>query len=63
MATLFAAQLNSRTNAAWVLVSLVVYPEWMARARAEVVTAFERHAAVDENSPLLDQLASLPLEA
>lgn len=67
MAALFAAQLNSGINAAWVLVFLTVYPEWMARARAEVTAAIERNSAtlsVDgKERPLLERLASLPLEA
>jgi cytochrome P450 len=63
VAALFAAQLNSGINAAWVLVFLSVYREWMDRARAEVLAAIDRHATADRNASLLDRLASLPLEA
>lgn len=65
VAALFAAQLNSGINAAWVLVFLAINPGWMARARSEVITAIERHttSTADEKTPLLDRLASLPLEA
>jgi sterol 14-demethylase len=64
VAALFAAQLNSGINAAWVLIFLSVNPAWMDRARAEVLSAIERNSTTsDKEAPLLERLASLPFEA
>jgi cytochrome P450 len=59
---LFAGQLNSGINAAWVLSYLADNPQWMARAREEVVAVSRKHNP-DSKSSLVDQLANVPVEA
>ncbi|KAF4556587.1 Cytochrome P450-like protein 49 [Elsinoe fawcettii] len=61
MGALFAGQLNSGINAAWLLTFLAANPAWKAACRAEV----ERVAAKydpDTTRHLADRLASVPLE-
>jgi sterol 14-demethylase len=59
--SLFAGLLNSGINAAWILVYLAVYPEWLSKIREEVVATAAKHSA-DPKAPLVDQLSSLPIE-
>ena len=59
---LFAGQLNSGINAAWVISYLAENPKWMARAREEV-TAIAQNYNTDSKSSLEDQLSNIPVEA
>ena len=62
IAALFAGQLNSGINAAWVLCYLADNPKWMARAREEVAAVAQTHNP-ESRSSLMDQLANIPVEA
>ncbi|KAI9723793.1 MAG: hypothetical protein M1828_004043 [Chrysothrix sp. TS-e1954] len=57
---LFAGQLNSGINAAYVITCLARYPEWRQRCREELAQVAGRYAK-DPSSPLLDQLEQVPL--
>jgi cytochrome P450 len=59
---LFAGQLNSGINAAWVLSYLADNPQWMARAREEVAAVAQDHNPGSRSS-LVDKLANVPVEA
>ncbi|KAF9695214.1 hypothetical protein EKO04_006984 [Ascochyta lentis] len=60
---LFAGQLNTGVNAAYVLCYLATSSEWLARIRAEVHAAAAKYSKHDSNASLLDKLGDLPLDA
>jgi len=62
LGALFAGQLNSGINAAWVLIYLSQSPEWRARALAEVVSVATKYDS-DPAHSLADRLSSVPAEA
>lgn len=62
LGALFAGQLNSGINAAWLLVYLSQSPEWQAKAREEVASIAAKYDP-DDSKPLADRLSSLPAEA
>ncbi|KAL1302876.1 hypothetical protein AAFC00_003204 [Neodothiora populina] len=62
LGALFAGQLNSGINAAWVLIYLSQSPEWQARAREEVESVAAKYDA-DDSKPLYERLSSVPAEA
>ncbi|KAI1076373.1 cytochrome P450 6A1 [Whalleya microplaca] len=59
---LYAGQLNSGVNAAWLHIFLVQNPDWHARVRAEVDAAIAKHRASPSQSAA-DVLGSLSIEA
>ena len=59
---LFAAQLNSGMNAAWILCYLSVHHEWQARALQEIKEVAAKYNS-DTSLPLIDQLSVIPVEA
>jgi len=59
---LFAAQLNTGVNAAYLPCYLAASPEWLQKIRAEVEVVAAKHASKDPNISLLDKLSSLPLD-
>jgi cytochrome P450 len=59
---LFAGIDNSGKNTAWNLVYLAVNPQWKAKAFEEVKRAAAKYSS-DKESPMVEQLSSLPLEA
>lgn len=59
---LFAGQLNSGINAAWLLVYLADNPYWKDRLVQEMKETCSRCAA-DKSLPLVDQLSSLDMDA
>ena len=62
MGALFAGQLNSGINAAWILVYLASTPYWLDRVRDEVDSVANRYAP-DESAPLKERLMQVPIEA
>jgi len=62
LGALFAGQLNSGINAAWVMCYLATSPEWLARTQEEVRRTAGKYAR-DPNAPLRHQLDDVPLEA
>jgi hypothetical protein len=62
ISALFAGQINSGINAAWVLCYLADNPQWMARAREEVAAVARKYNPHSESS-LVDQLSNIPVEA
>lgn len=62
LGALFAGQLNSGINAAWILCYLANDPYWMKRVREEVDTVADRYCA-DKSLPLKDRLMQVPIEA
>lgn len=62
LGALFAGQLNSGINAAWVLVYLSQNPHWQAEARAEVEAVCDRYVP-DKSLSLKDRLSQLPADA
>lgn len=62
LGALFAGQLNSGINAAWVLVYLANNSLWRTKALDEVRSVAARHCP-DKSLPLKDQLMQVPLEA
>lgn len=60
--SLFAGQLNSGVNAAWILVELAQNAEWLARVRAEVAAAVEKHRRDPAQTPA-DVLDTLDMDA
>lgn len=62
LGALFAGQLNSGINAAWILVYLASKPYWLDRVREEVVGVADRHCP-DSDMPLKDRLMRVPIEA
>lgn len=62
LGSLFAGQLNSGINAAWVLVYLANKPYWLERVHEEVITVADRYCP-DSFVPLKDRLMQIPIEA
>lgn len=62
LGALFAGQLNSGVNAAWILIYLATNPIIKDRVFAEVNAAANKYSS-DQNLPLKDRLMSLPIEA
>ncbi|RYO88763.1 hypothetical protein DL766_005187 [Monosporascus sp. MC13-8B] len=58
---LFAGQINSGINAAWVHVHLARNPEWLARVREEVDAAVARHRREESQTPA-DVLSTLTVD-
>ncbi|EON68791.1 hypothetical protein W97_08049 [Coniosporium apollinis CBS 100218] len=62
LGALFAGQLNSGINACYVLCYLAQNPHWLSEARKEITAAGAKHST-NPDQPLVEQLASLSLEA
>ena len=62
MGAVFAGQINSGINAAWVLCYLATSPHWLAEVRKEVEAVAEKYHP-GSSAPLADRLTGLPLEA
>lgn len=62
LGALFAGQLNSGVNAAWVLVYLANKPFWLDRVRDEIKAVADRYAP-DRSQPLKERLMHVPEEA
>lgn len=62
LGALFAGQLNSGINAAWILVYMASKPYWLDRVREEVISVASRYCE-DDSIPLKDRLMHVPLEA
>ncbi|TKA69262.1 hypothetical protein B0A55_08113, partial [Friedmanniomyces simplex] len=62
LGALFAGQLNSGINAAWVLIYLANNRYWLERVREEVLSVADRHCP-DSSIPLKDRLMRIPVEA
>lgn len=62
MGALFAGQLNSGVNSAWVLVYLAHKPFWLKRVREEVESVAERYAP-DKSASLKERLMNVPCDA
>lgn len=62
MGALFAGQLNSGINAAWIIVYLASHPKWRAACQRELESVAARYSP-DHALPLIEQLAVVPLEA
>jgi cytochrome P450 len=60
---LFAGQLNTGVNAAYVLCYLATSPAWLENIRTEVEVAAAKYGTKETNASLLDKLSSLSLEA
>lgn len=62
LGALFAGQLNSGINAAWILVYLANKPYWLDRVRDEVNSVADRYSP-DKSLPLKERLMQVPIEA
>lgn len=62
LGALFAGQLNSGINTAYVLLHLGIYPTWLDRIRKEVNSVADRYAP-DASASLADRLMAVPSEA
>jgi len=62
LGSLFAGQINSGVNTAYILCYLATSDEWMTRIREEVDTIADKYHS-DKSVPLKDRLMSVPLEA
>ncbi|KAK4542279.1 hypothetical protein LTR36_006932 [Oleoguttula mirabilis] len=62
LGALFAGQLNSGINAAWILVYMASKPYWLDRVREEVVSVASRYCP-DDSIPLKERLMHVPIEA
>lgn len=62
LGALFAGQLNSGINTAYVMLHLALNPNWLNRVREEVALIADRYA-LDTSLPLADRLIHIPLEA
>jgi cytochrome P450 len=62
MGALFAAQLNSGMNAAWILCYLGHSPEWKRQAFDEIKSIASKYTP-NPTLSLLDQLPAIPIEA
>ena len=62
LGALFAGQLNSGINAAWILVYLASNPYWLDKVREEVTGVANRYCS-DTSLPLKEQLMQVPIEA
>lgn len=58
---MFAGQINSGVNAAWILVHLAAQPYWLKKVREELEQTCSA-AGTDKSLPLVDQLASLSID-
>ena len=58
---LFAGQLNSGINAAWILIFLATNPEWKKKVLQQIIEVAAKNGT-DPSAPLLDQLVTLPIE-
>jgi cytochrome P450 len=63
MGALFAAQLNSGMNAAWILCYLGHHPSWQQKVFEEIRTIASTYNTESSKLPLLDQLQNIPVEA
>jgi len=65
LGALFAGQLNSGINAAYILCYLACNEDWRARVRAEVNSVAEKYlpADVPADTPLKEKLMHVPIEA
>ncbi|MBE7180926.1 MAG: cytochrome P450 [Terriglobus roseus] len=61
MGALFAGQVNSGVNAAWMLVYLANEPAWLNKVYEEMRTACAKSGA-DQSLPLVEQLSRLSME-
>ncbi|TLD18829.1 Cytochrome P450 [Venturia nashicola] len=59
--SLFAGHLNSRINAAWVLIYLAANPKWQQKVREEIDLVAGKYR-VDSSVPLMEQLFSLAMK-
>ncbi|TLD37158.1 cytochrome P450 [Venturia nashicola] len=59
--SLFAGQLNSGINAAWILIYLAKYPYWKQKVLEQVIEVASKNCK-DPTAPLVDQLISLPID-
>ncbi|EMC93962.1 hypothetical protein BAUCODRAFT_216247 [Baudoinia panamericana UAMH 10762] len=59
---LFAGQLNSGINAAWILIYLAHNRYWFDRVREEVISVADRYCS-DSSLPLKERLMQVPIEA
>lgn len=62
LGALFAGQLNSGVNAAWMIVYLSNNQHWLQLAREEVQAVADRHCP-DSSLALVDRLMQVPIEA
>lgn len=62
LGALFAGQLNSGINAAWILCYLAKDEYWLDRVRREVVSVADKYCS-DTSMPLKERLMNVPLEA
>ena len=62
LGALFAGQLNSGINAAWVLVYMAGKPYWLERVREEVESVADRYNP-DQSRPLKERMMKFPIEA
>ncbi|WPG98355.1 Hypothetical protein R9X50_00114400 [Acrodontium crateriforme] len=58
---LFAGQLNSGINAAWILIYMTSKPEWFVKVRDEVESVANKYAP-DSTEPLKERLMKVPME-
>lgn len=61
LGALFAGQINSGVNAAWILVYLASEPYWLDKVLTELKEACAK-AGADTSAPLVDQVSSLNIE-
>jgi cytochrome P450 len=57
---LFAGQLNSGINAAWVLTYLAANPQWQQKVREQIESVAAKHCP-NSSLPLIEQLCSLSM--
>ncbi|CAK4034075.1 cytochrome P450 6A1 [Lecanosticta acicola] len=62
LGSLFAGQLNSGINAAYILCYLAKHPDWIERVREEVTDVADKYCS-DQSLPLKDRLMQVPIEA
>lgn len=62
LGALFAGQLNSGINAAWILLYLAEDKKWHDRVLKEVESVADRYCS-DSSLPLVDRLMQVPVEA
>lgn len=61
MGVLFAGQINSGINAAWIPLYLSIYPEWQTKVRAEIDSIIAKHRTSPSQSRF-DVLDSLDID-
>ena len=59
---MFAGQLNSGINAAWILIYLATNPEWKEKVLQQITETASKYCP-DPTASLVDQLVSLPIDA